>query len=155
MVHPASNGVPRAPPYSGIDRSRSLFAYGRIAFYARPFQAHSAKIPVCDSFGLAWAARAYPTTPALQRPKAFTQRRFRLFPVRSPLLGESRLIYFPRGTEMFQFPRLASALQRMMRHDPHRVSPFGHRRIYGYLRLSDAYRSLSRPSSPSRAKAST
>ena len=27
-------------------------------------------------------------------------------PFRSPLLGESRLISFPRGTEMFQFPRL-------------------------------------------------
>ena len=30
--------------------------------------------------------------------------RFRLFPVRSPLLRESRLISFPAGTEMFQFP---------------------------------------------------
>ncbi len=29
--------------------------------------------------------------------------RFRLFPVRSPLLGES--LSFPRGTKMFQFPR--------------------------------------------------
>ena len=30
--------------------------------------------------------------------------RFRLVPVRSPLLRESRLISFPPGTEMFQFP---------------------------------------------------
>src|SRR5262245_2060423 len=35
--------------------------------------------------------------------------RFRLFPVRSPLLGESLLISFPRGTEMFQFSRLATS----------------------------------------------
>src|SRR3954469_14073207 len=34
--------------------------------------------------------------------------RFGLFPVRSPLLGESRLISVPPGTEMFQFPGLAS-----------------------------------------------
>ncbi len=34
--------------------------------------------------------------------------RFGLIPFRSPLLGESRLISFPRGTEMFQFPRLSS-----------------------------------------------
>ena len=27
--------------------------------------------------------------------------------VRSPLLAESRLMSFPRGTEMFQFPRFA------------------------------------------------
>ncbi len=31
-----------------------------------------------------------------------------LVPVRSPLLGESRLISFPPGTEMFQFPGFAS-----------------------------------------------
>lgn len=30
--------------------------------------------------------------------------RFRLVPVRSPLLRESRLLSFPAGTEMFQFP---------------------------------------------------
>lgn len=34
--------------------------------------------------------------------------RFALVPVRSPLLGESRLISLPAGTEMFQFPALAS-----------------------------------------------
>ena len=32
---------------------------------------------------------------------------FGLFPLRSPLLGESRLISFPSGTEMFHFPELA------------------------------------------------
>ena len=35
-------------------------------------------------------------------------RWFRLIPVRSPLLRESRLISFPAGTEMFQFPAFAS-----------------------------------------------
>ena len=34
--------------------------------------------------------------------------RFRLFPFRSPLLGESLLLSFPLGTKMFQFPRFAS-----------------------------------------------
>ena len=33
---------------------------------------------------------------------------FGLFPVRSPLLGESQLISFPEGTEMFQFPSFAT-----------------------------------------------
>ena len=33
---------------------------------------------------------------------------YRLFPFRSPLLRRSRLISFPLGTEMFQFPRFAS-----------------------------------------------
>src|SRR5437763_12070735 len=33
--------------------------------------------------------------------------RFGLFRFRSPLLPESRLLSFPRGTEMFHFPRFA------------------------------------------------
>jgi hypothetical protein len=33
---------------------------------------------------------------------------FRLVPVRSPLLGESQLIFFPEGTKMFQFPSFAT-----------------------------------------------
>lgn len=33
---------------------------------------------------------------------------FRLFRVRSPLLAESQLISIPPGTEMFQFPGLAT-----------------------------------------------
>ena len=32
----------------------------------------------------------------------------RLFPGRSPLLGESQLMSFPKGTEMFHFPSFAS-----------------------------------------------
>ena len=48
-------------------------------------------------------------TPVLQPPKrngrTLARLRFGLRPVRSPLLGASRLISFPRGTEMFQFPR--------------------------------------------------
>jgi hypothetical protein len=36
------------------------------------------------------------------------QNPFGLVPVRSPLLGESRLISFPEGTEMFQFPSFAT-----------------------------------------------
>ena len=44
---------------------------------------------------------------ALQHP-CIVMQRFRLFPVRSPLLGESRLISFPPDTEMFQFSGFAS-----------------------------------------------
>ena len=42
-----------------------------------------------------------PTTPRPQGP------RFRLSPVRSPLLRASQLISLPQGTEMFQFPGFA------------------------------------------------
>jgi hypothetical protein len=37
-------------------------------------------------------------------PTGLTLQRFRLIPVRSPLLGESMFLSIPAGTEMFQFP---------------------------------------------------
>ena len=49
-----------------------------------------------------------PTTP--KRPEPL---RFGLFPVRSPLLGESLLFSLPAGTKMFQFPAFASVILRM------------------------------------------
>ena len=74
---------------------------------------------------------------------------FGLFPGRSPLLGESRLFSFPRGTKMFQFPRLApSACADGGCPSDSRVVPFGNPGIRGHLHLPRAYRSLSRPSSP-------
>jgi hypothetical protein len=78
-----------------------------------------------------------PTTPARQRHRAVTPCRFRLIPVRSPLLGESRLLSLPRPTEMFQFERFppqALCVQTWVTgHDPGRVSPFGHLRITASL----------------------
>jgi hypothetical protein len=46
--------------------------------------------------------------PGATTPAGLALHRFRLFPVRSPLLRESLLISLPRGTEMFQFPRFPS-----------------------------------------------
>ena len=45
---------------------------------------------------------------------ASLQPRFGLFPVRSPLLGESLLFSLPAGTKMFQFPAFASLVQGIM-----------------------------------------
>jgi hypothetical protein len=59
--------------------------------------------------------------------------RFGLFPLRSPLLRESRLLSFPQGTEMFQFPWFPHPVLCVQTgvtpHDGCRVSPFGHPRI--------------------------
>jgi hypothetical protein len=74
-----------------------------------------------------------PTTPQWQRHRAITPLRFGLIPFRSPLLRESLLLSFPRGTEMFQFPRFplpALCVQAgVTPHDGCWVSPFGHPRI--------------------------
>ena len=80
---------------------------------------------------------------------ALLPHRFGLFPVRSPLLGESLLFSLPGGTKMFQFPPFASLyLYRDNHPSGGWVVPFGNRGIRGHLHLPRAYRSLSRPSSP-------
>ncbi len=92
-------------------------------------------------------------TGALQPPAGnacpLTPARFGLIPFRSPLLRESRLISFPRGTEMFHFPRLSpTGLCVQPAVTPHyrrRVSPFGHPRIKGH---SAPPRGLSQPFTP-------
>ncbi len=106
-----------------------------------PFPGRSANSHVCFDGG--------PTTPAPASP----QGGFGLLRFRSPLLAQSLLFSFPPGNEMFQFPGFAPALSRW-RGRPRRVAPFGNPRLHEYLPLTAAYRSLSRPSSPPRAKAS-
>ena len=67
------------------------------------------------------------------QPRMAEATRFRLFPFRSPLLWESRLISFPSGTEMFHFPELALDTLCIQvpatEHDLRRVSPFRNPRI--------------------------
>ena len=46
------------------------------------------------------------SNPASATLTGLARTQFGLFPVRSPLLGESRLIPVPQGTEMFQFPHV-------------------------------------------------
>ena len=87
-------------------------------------------------------------------PDAKTRRLLRF---RSPLLSESRLMSFPRATEMFQFTRFASHdYVFIMRYRLR--GGFPHSEISGsklICQLPEAYRRLSRPSSPVIAKAST
>ena len=119
----------------------TCFVYGAVTRYGRTFQ----NVPLARRL-----PRRGPTTPPRPEP-----RRFGLIPVRSPLLGESFLFSLPAGTKMFQFPAYASALKADSSPSGCWVVPFGNPRINGHLRLPAAYRSLSRPSSPAGAKAST
>ena len=100
-----------------------------------------------DSGATAWSY--YPACASLHT-------RFGLVPGRSPLLGES-LVYFLLLQVLRCFSSLRSPPYLCMDDSPSdcRVVPFGNPRIKGYLLLPAAYRSLSRPSSPPRAKAST
>ena len=81
----------------------------------------------------------------------------RLLRFRSPLLSESRLMSFPRATEMFQFTRFASHSYVFTMRYP-LLGRFPHSEISGsklICQLPEAYRRLSRLSSPIIAKAST
>ena len=107
MVAPASHGIPRAPCYS-----RSASPAGRPS----PTGLSPSVAPRSSGIRLTFPAQGDApqrvpsrlTTPTLQRLRAITQCGFGLFPFRSPLLRESHSISFPRGTEMFHFPRLPS-----------------------------------------------
>jgi hypothetical protein len=160
VVPPDSHRISRVPHYLGTCQkgerilsltglSPSLASLSSTVLLGFTPSPHLDRIPV----------KTGPTTPPTQRTRAYTCRRFRLFPLRSPLLRESHSLSLPRGTEMFQFPRFALAglciQPGVTGHDPRRVSPFGNLRVTGCLHLTEAYRSLPRPSSPSDAKAST
>ena len=110
-----------------------FFAYGALTLYGARFHNASAKHQFGNSMEVLPSFPVGPTTPMQHRRQAVPLSRFRLFPFRSPLLGESRLFSFPRGTEMFQFPRFpppALCVQAgVTRHDPCRVSPFRDPRI--------------------------
>ena len=152
MVSLDSHQISRVRWYSGTHpESRSPFVYRVVTFYDWLFQAiqlgeRFLTFRSCDLMS--------PTTRIQLAPDAF-----RLFPVRSPLLRESRLISFPPGTEMFHFPGLSSHALFIHARIHHlskvRVSPFGNPRIKDSMHLPVAYRSLARPSSTMSAKAST
>ena len=84
------------------------FAYGALTLCGPPSQTLRLPIGFLTPRERRSALQCSPTTPDLQRLRAITQTGFGLFPLRSPLLGESRLISVPAGTEMFHFPALAS-----------------------------------------------
>ena len=102
--------------------------------------------PECSPHNQGTISRSY--NPAIAK----RQLRFRLFPGRSPLLGESLLFSLPAGTKMFQFPALASIKQiwiSVLQTDglSHSEIP-GSKVICTYPRLIAAYHVLHRLREP-------
>lgn len=91
MVYPDSNRVSRAPPYSGSRFDASALPTGLSP--AAGGLSSPLRSPLVAEF-------------AVLQPRR--RRRFGLIPVRSPLLGESRLMSSPPATWMFRFAGLAS-----------------------------------------------
>ena len=87
-----------------------------------------------------------PTTPRTPKRSGFG-----LFPVRSPLLGESFLFSLPTGTKMFQFPAFAHFLRSVTDLQPAGLSHseiLGSKVICTYPRLNAAYHVLHRLQEP-------
>jgi hypothetical protein len=149
-------GGPRrfSPRFTGADLLRNIirrlldFVYGTLALCGARFHAlrlsNSLVTPAERR-----TSRADVLQPRTGNAYALTPARFGLIPFRSPLLGESRLISFPPGTEMFQFPGLPPPrlyIQRGVTPYYRRwVSPFGNPRVTGY---SAPHRGLSQPFKP-------
>lgn len=134
------------PTWDTTRRDTYVFAYGALTLCGRTFQSSLANVVLCDSSVPPQRHSVAPSTPVGQRLRAITPGRFGLFPVRSPLLGKSRLLSFPRGTEMFHSPRLASTgyvfTRRCWSMTP---SGLSHSEIHGsklVRQLPVAYRSL-------------
>ena len=138
MVPPDSRRIARVLRYSGI-------SIGPLAL----------RLPGCH--------RLWPAVPSgssrVQRcricrpynPRCITTSGLAFVPVRSPLLGESRLFSFPPGTEMFHFPGFAHSSLCIQPEHTRRsrvgwVAPFGDPGITACERLPLAYRSCPRPS---------
>ena len=130
MVPRCSDRITRVPPYS-LSLTNSIFRL--------------------QGYHLLWPD--FPDCSTITHPITTTG----LFPFRSPLLRESRLISIPPVTEMFQFTGFALyaylfSIKYLL------LGGFPHSEIAGsklVCQLPDAYRRLPRLSSPSTAKAST
>ena len=149
MVLADSHRVPRVPWYLGVDpRKPTRFRIRGCYPLWLHFPEDSTNRSVSD---FPTSVRGGPDrshNPGHATLARLARDRFGLFPFRSPLLRESRLLSFPRGTEMVHFPRLASHLPILFREGitrhfiPCWVSPFGNLRIEACLRLTEAFRSL-------------
>ena len=104
MVLPASHRVPRVRRYSGSSLRVNCFLPTRLSLSVARL---SRRVRLNSCFVTLWqlcnSALCAPQ-PLLCNACRLTHNRFGLLPVRSPLLGKSRLISFPPGTKMFQFP---------------------------------------------------
>ena len=107
MVHPDSHRVSRVPRYLGT-RSRKALSFHLQGYHLLwpAFQIGSVKIMLCHFPAELRLRLISPRNPCRTTHAGLTCDKFRLFPVRSPLLRESLLLSVPGGTEMFQFSPL-------------------------------------------------
>ena len=108
MVLPDSRRVPRVPRYSGRYPRRLLhFDYRTITFYGEPFQTLHLYNSFVTPRGFRTNLQQHPTTPDMQRARAYTCRVWAIPISLAATLG-IEFLSLPEGTEMFHFPSFAS-----------------------------------------------
>ena len=143
MVPAYSHKVPRVSWYSGSRHVNSSFAYGAFTLSGRLSQNRSAKL--VESIPRSEPQHARTLVWALPFSLAATHRITCCF-------------LFLRLLRCFSSPGSLPYVMYWRMDDRGllcRVSPFGYLRVIGYLLLTAAFRSLSRPSSALSAKASS
>ena len=159
MVLPVSRRVPRVPRYSGAVRgSLTPFAYGAFTLYRRSFQI----VRLDDGFVTPWCrcsnTLSGPATPPLQRLQTWHNDGLGCSLFARRYWGNRVRFLFLRVLRWFTspgWPRHPMDSDGDLEDCPRGVAPFGDLRVKACLRLTEAYRSLPRPSSPACAKAST
>ena len=152
MVSPASHGIPRVPRYSRTPAEVAhSFDYGSLTLSGGPFQGPSPRVAICNFLRAQQRSPPHLTTPAVRRRLVWA------FP--RSLAATRRIISFPRGTKMFQFPRLPlpdlCVQSGVLRHDSEWVPPFGYLRLSLLDNKPKLIAVLPRPSSAHDAKASS
>jgi hypothetical protein len=139
MVPAVSDRVSPAPPYSGYSYLNNHYLYGTITLYGRPSQI--VLILIISDVGVLqphtsrnWCGLGC---------SAFARH----------YLRNHYCFLFLRVLRCFSSPGSPHARKRGTKSSIWWVAPFGYLRIAVYLQLPVAFRSLSRPSSPLRAKA--
>ena len=140
MVPADSRRISRAPRYSGCHYASDGFVYRPVTVCGASFQ----RLPLAIFLATSWS----------YNPVAASTATVWAPPLRSPLLAESCFIFSSYGYLDVSVPHVRPR-HAGGRPPACRVAPFGYPRIKGHLHLPGDFRSLSRPSSPPRAKAST
>ena len=81
-----------------VEEGGCHFAYRTITFCGRTFQNASTMTPLVNFPARLHSCLTMPHNPICTTRAGLTYKRFGLFPVRSPLLRESRLLFVPRAT---------------------------------------------------------
>ena len=140
MVPPDSTGIPRVPAYLGTPAAAVL------AFRVQDCHLLWSAVPGAFCYAFRQRIAGAPQPRRRSTPPVWA------LPISLAATPGISFDFFSSGYLDVSVPRVGALKER--RGIPRQVSPFGHPRIDACLQLPEAYRSLPRPSSPTRTKAS-